>query len=292
MTQDRGQLIENISDTARWVAIYRAMESERRDGLFNDPYARRLGGRRGEEIAAKMPGSKTAASSFIVRTQLLDELITNVVAEDGVDTVINLAAGLDARPYRMALPSSLRWFEVDLPEMISYKSEQLADAKPKCQLERIAADLSNAEVRRQTLARLAGETKRALILTEGLLLYLQPRDVEALATDLASHPGFVLWAIDLVSPWLLQQLQRQWDSVLSAGNAPMHFGPAERGGFFAPFGWAVRKELGVQKEARRLGREMSMASLRRWLLKLARVDFDRLSMVSLLERSPAAPRPS
>lgn len=141
MTLDRDRLIESISDTARWVAIYRAMESERRGALFNDPYARRLGGRRGEEIAARLPESKTAALSVIVRTQLLDELITNVVSEAGVDTVINLAAGLDARPYRMALPSSLRWFEVDLPEMISYKSQQLADAKPRCQLERIAADL-------------------------------------------------------------------------------------------------------------------------------------------------------
>ena len=44
-------LISSISDTARWVAVYRARETERADALFRDPYARRLAGDRGEEIA-------------------------------------------------------------------------------------------------------------------------------------------------------------------------------------------------------------------------------------------------
>ena len=46
------ELIRNVSDTAIWVAMYRAIESERPDALFNDPYARRLSGERGERIAS------------------------------------------------------------------------------------------------------------------------------------------------------------------------------------------------------------------------------------------------
>ena len=48
--------IENISDTARWVALYRAIESERPDAHFRDPYARRLLGEGGEadrEVGAR-----------------------------------------------------------------------------------------------------------------------------------------------------------------------------------------------------------------------------------------------
>ena len=45
--------IENVSDTARWVAVYRAMESERRDAIFRDPFARRLAGAKGQEIVAE-----------------------------------------------------------------------------------------------------------------------------------------------------------------------------------------------------------------------------------------------
>ena len=44
--------IESVSDTARWVAVYRAMETERPDALFRDPWARRLAGVKGENIVA------------------------------------------------------------------------------------------------------------------------------------------------------------------------------------------------------------------------------------------------
>jgi O-methyltransferase involved in polyketide biosynthesis len=48
-------LISNVSDTARWVAVYRAWESARPDALFRDPLAGRLAGERGRAIAAAAP---------------------------------------------------------------------------------------------------------------------------------------------------------------------------------------------------------------------------------------------
>src|SRR2546427_252302 len=107
--------ITHVSDTARWVALYRAMESERPDALFRDPYARRLAGERGERIVASMRRGRAMAWPMIVRTAVLDELILRAIERDGVDTVLNLAAGLDTRPYRLPLPSSLRWVEADFP---------------------------------------------------------------------------------------------------------------------------------------------------------------------------------
>ena len=104
--------IEHVSDTARWVALYRAMESERPDALFHDPYARRLAGERGERILASLKQGRTWAWPMIVRTAVMDELILRGIARDRVDTVVNLAAGLDTRPYRLPfLPHSAgsRW---------------------------------------------------------------------------------------------------------------------------------------------------------------------------------------
>src|SRR6266550_8482530 len=108
-------LVENISDTARWVAVFRAEESERADAVFHDPYARRLAGEKGEQIANAMEFSRKNSWSFVARTFLFDEFIKQHI-EQGFDTIINLAAGLDTRPYRMNLPASLKWVEVDLPE--------------------------------------------------------------------------------------------------------------------------------------------------------------------------------
>src|SRR6185436_6974692 len=105
-------LVRDISDTARWVAIFRAEESERPDAIFQDPFARKLAGERGEQIANTITFSKQNSWSFVARTYLFDEFIKQHT-DPGYDMVINLAAGLDTRPYRMTLPSSLKWIEVD-----------------------------------------------------------------------------------------------------------------------------------------------------------------------------------
>jgi len=55
-------LIEHISDTARWVAYYRAMETERPDAIFSDPFARRLAGLKGEEIVRTMRQARMKSS--------------------------------------------------------------------------------------------------------------------------------------------------------------------------------------------------------------------------------------
>jgi len=89
--------LRNISDTANWVAVYRALESERPDALFRDPFARRLAGTRGVRIAEAASFAKSNAWSFVARTVLFDRFISDAVA-NGADMVVNLAAGLDARP--------------------------------------------------------------------------------------------------------------------------------------------------------------------------------------------------
>src|SRR5262245_25663827 len=127
----KDQLIHNISDTALWVAHYRAMESERPDAHFRDPYAKLLAGDRGAEIVEKMPAARRNAWAMIVRTCIFDEVILRLI-KNGVDTVLNLAAGLDTRPYRLELPSSLQWVEVDLDAILQYKEQKLNGEQPRC----------------------------------------------------------------------------------------------------------------------------------------------------------------
>ena len=161
--------IENVSDTARWVAFYRAMETERPDAIFRDPYARRLAGAKGEEIVATIKSGRASAWAMIVRTAIFDDLIARVIADDGVDMVVNLAAGLDARPWRMALPPSLRWVDVDLPGILSYKSDCMKDEQPVCQYDAVSTDLTDGAARRSLFARLAAERRRTLVGVDDLV---------------------------------------------------------------------------------------------------------------------------
>lgn len=245
--------IRNISDTALWAAMFRARETERGNALFRDPFAQRLAGDRGEAIFRHVPNADRDAWAWVVRTYLYDHFITTQVAE-GVDTIINLAAGLDARPYRMALPSSLRWIEIDLPDLLAYKESVLRNEGPVCALSRIALDLSDISARRELFARLGGEARRALIVTEGLLIYLSPNEVGALARDLAAPPSFQRWVIDIASPGLLRMMRKRVGDRLSLAGAAFKFGPEEGPGFFTPHGWRPIDVRSMLKTAARLGR--------------------------------------
>src|SRR5262245_40881220 len=196
--------INDVSDTALWVATYRAMESERPDALFRDPFARRLAGKRGEAIVRALPRRRAMAWTMIVRTVLFDEFIAARIREAEVDTVLDLAAGLDARPWRLDLPRTLRWVDVDLPAMLAYKHGVLANEAPRCRYEARALDLREAAARHALIEELGRDSRHALVVTEGLLIYLGAGPVAELARDLAAAPAYRWWVTDLASPALLR----------------------------------------------------------------------------------------
>ena len=246
--------VRTISDTAAWVAMYRALESERPDAVFRDPYARRLAGERGERIMATMSAARRHAWSYVARTHVFDTFIAQEVRA-GSDLVLNLAAGLDTRPYRMDLPASLRWVEVDLPDLIAYKEDLLRGDRPACRLHRFRLDLSDVAARRKLFAELGGGSRRVTVVTEGLLVYLSPDDVSELAKDLAAPPSFRRWATDIASPALLEMLRKRVGTPLSQAGAPLKFAPAEGPGYFARSGWLpieVRSMLQAAAELKRL----------------------------------------
>jgi|SRR5690349_12601211 len=284
-----GTPIANVSDTARWVAYYRAMETERPDAIFRDPYARRLAGPEGEAIVRAMPKGATFAWPMIVRTAVMDEIILRAVSRDGVDVVLNLAAGLDARPFRLPVSPGLTWVDADLPGILEYKRQQLAGERPACRYRPHAVDLTNADARRALFREVGAAGRRVLIVTEGLLVYLQPEQVAELARDLAAQPSFRWWLIDLASPWLLQLMKRTWGKQLQRGNAEMHFAPAEGTAFFSPLGWREVEFRSTWEESHRLKREMRFAWLWRFISRFQsakkREEARRISGIVLLERS-------
>jgi methyltransferase (TIGR00027 family) len=245
-------LLRNISDTARWVATYRADESERPDALFRDPFARRLAGERGKGIADSTARGRESWP-FVTRTWLFDQVIAGEIAS-GASLVLNLAAGLDTRPYRMPLAPSLRWVEVDLPELLDYKEDVLRGETSGCALERVRLDLADVTGRRALFERLGSEVAKALVVTEGLVVYLSAEEAGALARDLARPASFQRWVLDLASPGLLKMLQRDMGRDLKNAGAPLRFGPPEGPGFFEPQGWRPVAVRSILRTAARLGR--------------------------------------
>jgi methyltransferase (TIGR00027 family) len=284
-------LINGVSDTARWVAMYRAIESARPDALFRDPWAGRLGGEVGRRILENIPEGRRWGWPMVVRTAVMDEIIARETRA-GVDTVVNLAAGMDMRPFRLDLPAPTRWVEIDLPEILEEKLGIVGQEPARCRLERIAADLGRTGERRDALARALAGATRAMIVSEGLLVYLERDQVASLAGDLAAQPAAKLWLTDLAHPRLLEWMAKRWGKVVAEGGAPFRFGPEENTRFFEPHGWRELEFRGAMDEARRLGREMPGA----WFYRLmglfsppkSREVFKRFSGCVLLERTDPA----
>lgn len=226
-----------ISDTANWVAYHRAVESARPDAVFNDPLAARLAGDIGREIVARAPKSMRSGWPIIARTVSIDTIILAAIAE-GCDCVVNLAAGLDTRPYRLDLPSSLTWIEADLPGMVDEKNRLLAGETPRCVLERVKVDLSDNTARVAFLDHAVSGRKRVLVLSEGLLMYLDDALVSALSADL-ERAGIRWWVFDQISPAVRANFMRTMQDVLA--HAPMNFAPENGVAFYENLGWRVRE---------------------------------------------------
>ncbi|MEO9013894.1 MAG: SAM-dependent methyltransferase [Terrimesophilobacter sp.] len=256
-----GPSITNVSDTARWTASHRATESARPDALFRDPLAERLAGEHGRAIVAGVPWTTRNGWWLVARTKIIDDVIAEAIA-DGCDRVLNLAAGLDTRPYRLGLPSDFTWVEADLPQLLAEKTRLLADQTPRCQLTRTAVDLADPRARDAFFNdALKGATK-ALVLTEGLLMYLEDRDVAALS-EAIKQPGVAWWMFDFGGPGLKKMMNKKMDGILA--NAPFKFAPANGLAYFEDLGWQTVEMESLLKAAHRFHRLPMLMRPTAWL---------------------------
>jgi methyltransferase (TIGR00027 family) len=196
MSQTSGE-INHVSDTALMVAACRAIETKREDGFIRDPFAARLAGKRGMAILDALPNTAIMRFGLGVRTKFLDELLMEALGSERIATVLSVGCGLDTRPWRLELPPGLRWIEIDFADLLDYKDGLMAGEAPRCRRERLSADLNDRE-QRAAMYRAAG-TAPALMITEGLLMYLEAATVEALAAESSNESGIAHWISDITT---------------------------------------------------------------------------------------------
>jgi methyltransferase (TIGR00027 family) len=196
--------LRGVGKTALGMAMVRAHESRRRDRLFDDPYAQRFVDAApgafpeepasAEDVAALGPLARLGAAFFahgVVRTRFFDDYLLDASAA-GCAQVVLLAAGLDTRAFRLAWPDGVQVFELDLPEVLTFKDAVLtgSGAVPRRERAVVPADLREHWVGRLVAARFEPTVPSAW-LAEGLLLYLTADEAARLLTDVGelSAPG-------------------------------------------------------------------------------------------------------
>ena len=134
---------------------------------------------------------QTETDSLAVRTRFFDEFFLNAAAA-GIGQAVILAAGLDARAYRLAWPPGTVVYEVDQPKVVEFKTATMArlGAEPTTERRTVSIDLREDW---PTALRESGfdDTKPAAWSAEGLLMYLPPEAQDRLFDHITavSAPG-------------------------------------------------------------------------------------------------------
>ncbi len=246
--------ITDVSDTALWIAAIRAREGERNDAAFRDTLSSILAGERGRKIARSFSRSAMMAWGVVARTSAIDRLVNESVSS-GVDTVLNLGAGMDTRPYRMSLPPHIRWIEVDFPNIVAAKTAALQGYTPACRLERVGMDLLDRSSRSEFLLRHTAQSQSTLVITEGVISYFSNDDAAALAQDLHAAPPIRLWIQDFDNAGQ-RRMPRGWQKKLKA--APFLLQVKDWFEFFETAGWRSRRIITNIEEAERIHRPYPM----------------------------------
>jgi methyltransferase (TIGR00027 family) len=199
---DSWDLASSVGATATMVAGQRALAH--REQLIDDQYAeplvravgldfftRALDGEIKLEDVNPAFTPRRAAEGMTVRTRWFDQLFLDAAAA-GVRQAVILAAGLDARAYRLPWPAGTVVFEVDQPEVIEFKTTTLAGlgAIPTATRRTVAIDLRDDWVKALQDNGFDPSAPTAWI-AEGLLIYLPPEAQDKLFDNITalSAPG-------------------------------------------------------------------------------------------------------
>jgi O-methyltransferase involved in polyketide biosynthesis len=118
--------------------------------------------------------------------------------------------------------------------LLAEKTQLLADQAPRCRLTRTAVDLADPRARGAFLNEALDGATKALVLTEGLLMYLEDRDVVALS-EAIKRPEVAWWMLDFAGPGLKKMINKKMAGMLQ--NAPFKFAPENGLAYFEDLGW-------------------------------------------------------
>jgi methyltransferase (TIGR00027 family) len=201
---DSWDLASSVGATATMVAAARAVATEDTDPIISDPFAAPLVRAVGIDFFTRVVDGEitptdtgdnvelqTMTDSLAVRTRFFDEFFINAAAA-GIGQAVILAAGLDARAYRLAWPTGSVVYEVDQPKVVAFKTQTMArlGAEPTAQRRTVSVDLRDdwpAALRDSGF----DDTKPSAWSAEGLLMYLPPEAQDRLFDHITvlSAPG-------------------------------------------------------------------------------------------------------
>jgi methyltransferase (TIGR00027 family) len=201
--------MDPLGQTSQWMAAVRACESERPDRLFEDSLAEALAGPEGFGWMSRMEFAQLWGGPglyIVIRTRFFDDFLIYSSWSAEVRQIVLLAAGMDARAFRLEWPPSTRLYELDRPEVLAAKETIVARSglQAGCERHAIGADLRRRSWRQALLDAGYEPQKPAAWLMEGLLFYMAEATIHTLLEDITAFSAPHSWlGADLMNRELL-----------------------------------------------------------------------------------------
>lgn len=223
---DSWDLASSVGATATMVAASRALASRGSARLLDDPFAEPLVRAVGHPFFTKMMDGQIDLTAddapfteqqrreqIAVRTRFFDDYFRDTGAA-GIGQAVILAAGLDARAYRLAWPPGTVVFEIDQPEVMQFKTKTLAElgAAPTAERRTVGIDLRH-DWPAALKAKGFDTAAPTAWIAEGLLVYLPPEAQDRLLDNVTalSAPGSRIATENIADmSWFTDQRARAW----------------------------------------------------------------------------------
>ncbi|WP_250123447.1 SAM-dependent methyltransferase [Chroococcidiopsis sp. CCMEE 29] len=236
-----------VSFTAKVMAAARAIETQRPDALFIDPFAEQLAG--ADAIQAAIPRleeyEKRGRPFSSVRTRFFDDFLMN--CSHDVRQVVLLGAGMDTRAFRLNWKAGTHIYEIDHSDVLHYKESVLAGIHPHCTRHSICADLKESRWSQLLLEQGYQSSEPSIWLLEGFLYYLNSTEVHNLLTKLKNMTILGSWfGTDVINSVVLNgpdEWAKYWQSscdhpesfLANYGWKATAIQPGEKGASFGRF---------------------------------------------------------
>lgn len=201
--------LSGVPETMLQTIYARAKESKGR-GAIRDKKAEEIVGKLNYDFSlADKDGAMH--SGVIARTIVLDRLVTKWLAKHPNAVVVNIACGLDTRCYRMS--GYAHWYNLDLPETIAVRKKLLPEDGAISQIAMSAMDDWGGEIEKQDAP--------ALVIIEGLTMYLSEADVQRIFAVIDGRFGKVSVLVETMNPMIVKRFK---EKSIDASNAKFSWG--------------------------------------------------------------------
>jgi methyltransferase (TIGR00027 family) len=236
--------MDSVSLTAYYCCGVRMDDAERPHPICGDRYAKVFMNEEGRRVYEPFRVERYPNGANVTRHRIIDDLLRARLLEDAARPILVLGAGFDTRAFRL---KGGRWTEVDEQALITYKNSRLPSSGSPNPLERVAVDFTTDWLP-GILERYRG-AGRVTIVIEGVLLYLEPKQITKLFETLHRRLPDHEILCDLMTRRFLERYSHKIHMRFAALGATFRFIDDDPEGFIRDLGYRRTRRISIAERA-------------------------------------------